>query len=219
MFNLVCKTPMDKPAIQGNNDTPLRTTRARGPTPAAPATLLASALLLAVFILAPKSVQARLHGRRAAAAAAASTDGLDLTTPSPCGPANATHFGLRCDWEAPRPSGPTIPAANGTSLASAGDGAATTGTGVPFTFNTPPQCCCTQLLTTGNKPLRRLWASGGARCFPHAIVVGAQKGGTTALFAHFMMRPDFEAPEGKEVCVYGTRSINMNFVLQNALAA
>lgn len=39
----------------------------------------------------------------------------------------------------------------------------------------------------------------GTRCLPHAIIVGAQKGGTTALFAHFLMRPDFEAPLAKEV--------------------
>jgi hypothetical protein len=44
-----------------------------------------------------------------------------------------------------------------------------------------------------------MWSGRSIRCFPHAIIVGAQKGGTTALFAHFLMRPDFEAPAAKEV--------------------
>ena len=88
----------------------------------------------------------------------------------------------------------------------------------------PPQCCCVQLLeaalaapwvdpklqgTSGSDSEGDTNSTGrsrapadvdtGTRCFPHAIVVGAQKGGTTATFAHFLMRPDFEAPRAKEV--------------------
>jgi hypothetical protein len=104
---------------------------------------------------------------------------------TPCGPANAAAFGLRCSWEAPG----GVAGDNGTSTA-LGSGA-----------GVPPQCCCVQARgKAGNKPLRRLWGVAGLpRCFPHAIIVGAQKGGTTALFAHFLMRPDFEAPASKEV--------------------
>jgi hypothetical protein len=88
----------------------------------------------------------------------------------------------------------------------------------------PPQCCCVQLLeaalaapwvdpklqgTSGSdsegdtnstdRGRAPVDVDTGTRCFPHAIVVGAQKGGTTATFAHFLMRPDFEAPRAKEV--------------------
>lgn len=172
--------------------------RPQRPAPTTTALRL-GALLLAVAATGPVVSSAKLHGRRAAAAAAASTADLDFATASPCGPANATHFGLRCAWEAARAPGPTITIAASAPGYSGGHGGSASG-GVPFTFQTPPQCCCTQLMAgSGDKPLRRLWASDGARCFPHAIVVGAQKGGTTALFAHFMMRPDFEAPDGKEV--------------------
>ncbi len=36
-------------------------------------------------------------------------------------------------------------------------------------------------------------------CLPHAIVVGAQKAGTTALFGYFLLHQNFEAPYRKEL--------------------
>jgi hypothetical protein len=43
------------------------------------------------------------------------------------------------------------------------------------------------------------WSPGAVRCLPHAIVVGQAKAGTTALYGHFLLRPDFEPPRRKEV--------------------
>ena len=135
------------------------------------------------------------------------------TSRSSCGPANAAAQGLVCAWEKP-PSQAQYAAIEreksdtGTERASG------------FHFNTPAQCCCQRVdlaaaasgsglqtraagsaLATGSEKgdssARATW--NGTRCFPHAIIVGAQKGGTTALFTHFLLRPDFEAPRAKEV--------------------
>jgi hypothetical protein len=115
----------------------------------------------------------------------------------PCGPPNAADFGLRCTWEPQGVKGST----EAEGLAGAAAGAQE---------GLPPQCCCVSVGGTdavGRDQRTRpppivgpLWNTTTAtRCFPHAIIVGAQKGGTTALFAHFLMRPDFEAPAAKEV--------------------
>jgi hypothetical protein len=55
---------------------------------------------------------------------------------------------------------------------------------------------------------RRLAVRGGGRrpylppgfeyCLPHFVIAGAQKAGTTALFGHFLLRPDFAPPLRKE---------------------
>jgi hypothetical protein len=134
---------------------------------------------------------------------------------SSCGPANAAAQGLVCAWEKP-PSQAQYAAIEREKS----DTERTTRSGFPF--NTPAQCCCQRVdlaaaasgsglqtraagsaLATGSEKGdsigsgRATW--NGTRCFPHAIIVGAQKGGTTALFTHFLMRPDFEAPRAKEV--------------------
>ena len=105
---------------------------------------------------------------------------------SPCGPRSTMDRGLVCAWEAVASAGPVTLSSLPTPLA------------------LPPQCCCR---ASGALPTRvgesnPLWndtTADAVRCFPHAIIVGAQKGGTTALFLHFLMRPDFEAPTAKEV--------------------
>ncbi len=48
----------------------------------------------------------------------------------------------------------------------------------------PPQCCC-----------YFTYEPNIHKCLPHAIIVGAQKAGTTALFAHMLLRKDFERPK------------------------
>lgn len=105
---------------------------------------------------------------------------------SPCGPRSTMDRGLVCAWEAVASAGPVTSSSSPTPQAP------------------PPQCCCR---ASGALPTRvgesnPLWndtTADAVRCFPHAIIVGAQKGGTTALFLHFLMRPDFEAPTSKEV--------------------
>lgn len=105
---------------------------------------------------------------------------------SPCGPRSTMDHGLVCTWEAV--AGP-VPETSSSS---------------PMPQAPPRQCCCR---ASGALPTRvgesnPLWndtTADAVRCFPHAIIVGAQKGGTTALFLHFLMRPDFEAPTAKEV--------------------
>ena len=59
---------------------------------------------------------------------------------------------------------------------------------------TPPQCCC----YFSHEPRFK-------KCLPHAIIVGAQKAGTTALFGHMLLRSDFEKPKRKEVSYFGKR--------------
>ena len=54
----------------------------------------------------------------------------------------------------------------------------------------PSQCCC------------GFEADGLKKCFPHVIVVGAQKAGTTAVLGHLLTRDDFERAATKEIgCV------------------
>jgi hypothetical protein len=60
----------------------------------------------------------------------------------------------------------------------------------------PPQCCC----HFSHEPRIK-------KCLPHAIIVGAQKAGTTALFGHMLLRPDFERPKRKEVQYFGKREM------------
>ena len=60
----------------------------------------------------------------------------------------------------------------------------------------PPQCCCFFSHEAAIK-----------KCLPHAIIVGAQKAGTTALFGHMLLRPDFERPKRKEVQYFGKREM------------
>ncbi len=60
----------------------------------------------------------------------------------------------------------------------------------------PPQCCCSFSPTSSIK-----------KCLPHAIIVGAQKAGTTALFAHLFLRRDFERPFRKELAYFGRGSL------------
>ena len=97
----------------------------------------------------------------------------------PCGPDPdlAASFGVSCEWQSVHG-----PAAGGTvptrALAFAGP---------TFSFATPAQCCCATR-DSGDQ----------LRCLPHAIIIGAQKAGTTALFGHFLLRPDFVPPDRKE---------------------
>lgn len=63
----------------------------------------------------------------------------------------------------------------------------------------PQQCCCN--------------VNGTTKCQPHLIVIGAQKAGTTALYSHMLMRPDFEAPPYKEIESLGRNSFNINHYL------
>ena len=60
----------------------------------------------------------------------------------------------------------------------------------------PPQCCC----FFSHEPFVK-------KCLPHAIIVGAQKAGTTALFGHLLLRRDFERPKRKEVQYFGKREL------------
>ncbi len=43
------------------------------------------------------------------------------------------------------------------------------------------------------------------KCLPHAIIIGAQKAGTTALFGHMLLRDDFEKPKRKEADFFGKK--------------
>jgi hypothetical protein len=95
-----------------------------------------------------------------------------------CGPPADTlsSRGLRCEWTAPLSRDDLKHLNGGPGL----DG---------FEFNTPQQCCCRlegPLNEVANRTglTRQNLAAADGHCFPHTIVVGAQKAGTTALFAY-----------------------------------
>ncbi len=52
----------------------------------------------------------------------------------------------------------------------------------------PSQCCCSSEQN-----------SSFIRCLPQAIIAGAQKSGSTALFGYFLMHPQFNVPQRKEL--------------------
>lgn len=49
----------------------------------------------------------------------------------------------------------------------------------------PPQCCCRVANLTS--------------CLPRVIIAGAQKSGSTALFGHLLLHPNFSASKRKEL--------------------
>jgi hypothetical protein len=58
----------------------------------------------------------------------------------------------------------------------------------------PAQCCCA---VAEDKLQQRRLLKEGERCLPHAIVVGAQKSGSTVLMSYLLSHPSFSAPRAK----------------------
>ena len=101
---------------------------------------------------------------------------------------DALHAELRCQWVSASLSTPSSGALRAGAVALEDQGSSGDRTLLPR------QCCCAYV-GDEQRP----------RCLPHAVVVGAQKAGTTALFGQLLLRPDFLPPRLKELPHFGKR--------------